>query len=629
MAAPILAAQRRSIDAVAANPTRVVPFEDGAPVPGSSGSEADENAAAAWGGTEPEEKTVPTPAARAVQCAKALFRRPSYGSILFMAIDVYILCILFLHPFRHSEGLQSLHAQLALFGDARFGAVTDTATFYNWLDRYIADVTASSKTVSGLSFGQPSFDFQSEVPLMTVGSLGRVTQLRRKRLPTCNRPAVLQAAEKGEVADMLLMMGLNCSAAYSEVRRFGHQVLPDGTVGAKCPLSNFTYATWGDSGRLDDSKAVEQDAWTSQELASMFDAQNPLAKDFANHEEASPGEYGAYKIDYGRTPMPEWVSAMKQCKWIDTRTETIVVDTAVMSVSGMLTGMIHHKFRFNVFGAITSRSRVIHKFSMAAFLDRVERDNWGWGYPNAEIGRYLCLTIRDFLYVVKVLWACTSLLKGCGMCCCGFGGQKKTKNAGPADGTKTGAACCTKASAAKEKLFGCLTLAHFSDVMYVVSLLAAVVGTARYDGALRTILQQFSGMGADAREKGGSPYFTQMAPWVIGWSHGRVELIRRISTTISERWILDWTKRMALLTSTVELMRHFNGNRHFAIVPRSLAFAAKDVAFLSIALSILMVAYGGVLATQFGEDVKEFSSWPSTLIVSGSLGVLCCVFRCF
>jgi len=53
---------------------------------------------------------------------------------------------------------------------------------------------------------------------------------------------------------------------------------------------------------------------------------------------------------------------------------------------------------------------------------------------------------------------------------------------------------------------------------------------------------------------------------------------------------------------------------HFAIVPRSLVYAAKDVLLLLVVLGLMMVAFAAILGALFGAKLGNFATFEDALI---------------
>jgi hypothetical protein len=63
-----------------------------------------------------------------------------------------------------------------------------------------------------------------------------------------------------------------------------------------------------------------------------------------------------------------------------------------------------------------------------------------------------------------------------------------------------------------------------------------------------------------------------------------------------------------------ELMRHFSSDPHFSIVPRSLAYAAKDIMFLMVVIATMTLCFATVLGALYGSTLPEFSTLKSAML---------------
>ncbi len=59
---------------------------------------------------------------------------------------------------------------------------------------------------------------------------------------------------------------------------------------------------------------------------------------------------------------------------------------------------------------------------------------------------------------------------------------------------------------------------------------------------------------------------------------------------------------------------HSSNDPHFAIVPRSLVYAAKDVLLLLVVLGLMMVAFAAILGALFGAKLGNFATFEDALI---------------
>lgn len=313
----------------------------------------------------------------------------------------------------------------------------------------------------------------------------------------------------------------------------------------------------------------------------------------------------AVEFSYGTQPSSEWIMAMKQCGWIDSRTLKVVVDTPIMSPTGMSMGITMHTFEFNEYGTVHTKRRDVKKFTLKKSLDMVEWFFFGWGFPSAETGRYLILYSNIILLCTKLFWTLAASFRDCYSCL----DMKKAKLT-----TKRSNAC----SHGKQKLMRCFSLSHMADIYLLLTMVVMFICIRSYDASVEHIMDHFATMGAGVRKVNGNVRGNGIGAWSKAWSHGRIEVVSRINSARVQIEYYALSLRMFLLSMTMEMLRHFNSNRHFAIVPRSLAYAAKDIAFLAVVLSVLMIGYGGVLAFEFGGELPEFSSFSLTMRVSES-----------
>ena len=63
-----------------------------------------------------------------------------------------------------------------------------------------------------------------------------------------------------------------------------------------------------------------------------------------------------------------------------------------------------------------------------------------------------------------------------------------------------------------------------------------------------------------------------------------------------------------------ELLRHFSSDPHFAIVPRSLAYAAKDIMFLLIVIMFMTLTFATMLGALYGSTLLEFSTMKGAIL---------------
>lgn len=63
-----------------------------------------------------------------------------------------------------------------------------------------------------------------------------------------------------------------------------------------------------------------------------------------------------------------------------------------------------------------------------------------------------------------------------------------------------------------------------------------------------------------------------------------------------------------------ELLRHFSSDPHFSIVPRSLAYAAKDIMFLMIVIATMTLCFATVLGALYGSTVPAFSTLKGAML---------------
>jgi hypothetical protein len=115
------------------------------------------------------------------------------------------------------------------------------------------------------------------------------------------------------------------------------------------------------------------------------------------------------------------------------------------------------------------------------------------------------------------------------------------------------------------------------------------------------------------------------------------EITDQNAKVLSQEWNMEWEKNYLNLQNIlddmiimvaqmknvyvffsfmtfIEMMRHFSGNKHLAIVPRSLAVSASSIGYLLIVLFFITFIFAIILSVWYGDQFNQFSTLWSTMV---------------
>jgi hypothetical protein len=272
------------------------------------------------------------------KCLKCFFKKPKYGG-LYILLDMFLIVAVMV--LMYDDFYVEKHAQIQTIarevGQNGINEINNAASFYHWLsESMLPDILSSmSNTKNEHLMSTPGFQIMYDSPVM-VTSL-ELYQDRRDKPSLCSKKISL--LKNKNVLNTLLFLGIDCSDKQADEYPYGYIINKNDTIVKECPY-NFSSAFASDS--------IDQ---------KPFSKQNFQRTDPINVNRKITVE--RYYINFGGLPSNEYVTNLRHCGWIDTRTRTIQVKTQLLIPTHAAFGTMNTMFYFNEFGGITNIKRSV------------------------------------------------------------------------------------------------------------------------------------------------------------------------------------------------------------------------------------------------------------------------------
>ena len=434
--------------------------------------------------------------------------------------------------------------------------VYDAESLYNWMrNSYLPHTLKSTSNPKGQHFQSvPHFQIMYQTPLLMTSNT--MTQTRRHKPTLCSKKSAI--AQDPTTINIFFFLGIDCSDEEAEAKPFGHVVV-NNTVLKTCPHTDQFK-------RFKDGQVV---------------LQNPFELNLESNE---------YTIS---DIVPEYINYLQDCGWIDARTSTIVLTSAVFIPGHAAFGELHTTFEFSEFGNVitTKRScRLVPLLWALRYKSMMDSETWS----NDDL-LYMWAGKAAYISLVKIYFIFVGLVQNC---CEGWTRAGKKKQ------TKT---TCS----AVQRMTSFFSLSMLFDLLYLLQLVYFLIRTYEHDRAMLHAMDTISKAGSTITSANAKVLSQE---WMMAW----ISNYKDIATIISECLLAVQNIKTAmviyLLSLFIELMRHFSGNKKLSVVPRSLAVSAVDLGYLLVVLFFITFIFAVVLSIWYGEQFVQFSTLESTMV---------------
>ena len=334
-----------------------------------------------------------------------------------------------------------------------------------------------------------------------------------------------------------------------------------------------------------------------------------------------------------------WKEALLKCGWIDPLTELVVVRAPILVSSTMTFGVINHAIYFSPFGKVKSIKKRITLTSLDEYLiNSGSSSGEGWSLAHETPGltaRYVIYYSYAVVMFMKSYWALSGLFitvhRHCCFCrcvCC----TKCSEALHRASGETSQERVQRRKSAAQVlrhsdmiilpgswrwiwwKMKRAMSVTLLLDVVMLSSYFMWTFTTARQNMASVACVNHIAEMGRKAETSGADLGMNGITLWLQQWGQSTEDILD-LGLQLNARTLERATAQMFFfIVMFGELLRHFSNDPHFAIVPRSLAYAAKDIFFLVIVLCFMILIFATMLGGMYGQVVPAFSTMKGALL---------------
>ncbi len=565
----------------------------------------------------------------AIRYARNVLCRPTHGGWFGMVFDmVLIFLVIVVTSFKYSAQLSMVAAKVMALGagsgsTSRFDLIKDSGTLYSWLIQVAADSNTMLTSVrSPGGYTDPNYVLNDHTPLFPINHIGRVSQLRRKRQALCDSPLMTNAGADSITPNVIAQLGINCSEGGVPPYGGSFEIDPNwsppstgssgggggggggrggGGSGSRSQgsarpsaadlvvvpsclhhIANFTTYSWAGE--------INQDPFKPVSEARLAKQDNPLLDEFLGNEDThfvSQFTLGIDHVDEGA--VQHFFEALTKCGWIDTRTEVVEYDQLFFAPNFIGLAILTQRFEFTSFGTVRKKITSYKAVTLKVAANDILTEQEGVFY-NFDI--FLESVVLPGILGVRMFWVFGAL------------GEDLVRMFRS-----------KKSDTVWKRLRHIASPAFAFDTFFLVVYLTMLHASRSAEDKNEVAYQKMAEMGEGTHAAGGGPYFGGWDPWRRTWSNSMRPFVRSVRATVDASNYQKEVQIVFLTVLVLELMRHFTVNPHFAIVPRSLTYAIKDILLLAIVLTFLILAYGGILASEFGTTVPQFSTLEGTLVV--------------
>lgn len=501
---------------------------------------------------------------------------PKHGNTIPLLFDMFLFAIVFMLSFA-SEPMSSnvrLTEVVDAIGGDQWEAVIDYGTFLQFGQAFEATL-----------FGSTMKDYNDEVLVHADrmfetnlrGAFGPMTtvvlQYRDQEHPTCKHPMIKAGDEEAQLISQFLR--INCSNAHWAQYPFGYKAPRWWGPMARCP-------------HFEQSDQILSDPFTpisGQHLP--FPMETPDGMQLFGYRMDPNVTFDAAGNARLSTSIFE---KLKECYWLDMQTREVIVAVLLFDYPNLTPLYSQYKVFFGPNGIVE------HKEHKISYLQLAPSDV----YFSRALNRR-----QMFVKILLSIWFITGIQK---LVLYAFLLVRDLRRAV--------LHCRHTRSSCKRESFT-LEGRHepILNLLFIVVVINYIVtDNQRLDGTGR-LWKIFVDMAREYHMGGGTTadVATQQLMFDI-WARNQRDIINMLLTNVDLTAKQRTASVFVVLVYATELLRHFTANRHFSIVPRSLMYGMKDIAYLSVVLFTFVLCMASYMATVTGNYYEPFSS-PLNAIV--------------